>query len=511
VSWVSNRLFVMLLSVVLATFSNASATQPDPHYWRLADIEAQFDIWEAEYPEIFHQSIIGTTGMRQNIPMVCISDNAAVSEAEPRLLYHGALHANEPNGTTAIMKTIESLLLGYNNDPEVTARVDGLEQFFVPILNVDGHNHVFSGGVSWEDWRKTMRDNNSNAQPDFPGDGVDLNRNWDWNWDEYGETDPASLKYKGPFPFSEPEIAAVRNFVYDQRPVVVVDYHSPVTISWRSYIFWPWFDTGGSGMGPDAAVAEQVAGLWASATLNENGNPYHKIYAYSTLPKEQCWIYGRTGILAFIMEISDHCWWSGATVDTIGTRVARGSTALMDRVLEGPGICGRVYDQQSGEPLVAEVIIEQMHNDSMGKRLTEDSHGMYHRLTTSGSYTVRTSCLGYFSETKNVTVATTWQQLDFALVADVSGVQPAAELPWLQTTHPLGSDQSVRLMLPGGMPSATVDLFDLRGHRVGVLGRGLEAGQSHEMKLPGNISGGVYLVRVVSGNQQQSRRITIIR
>jgi hypothetical protein len=136
---------------------------------------------------------------------------------------------------------------------------------------------------------------------------------------------------------------------------------------------------------------------------------------------------------------------------------------------------------------------------------------MYHRLTTSGSYNVRASCLGYFSEIKNVTVGTAWQQLDFALVADVSAVQPAAELPWLQTIHPLGSDQSVRLMLPAGMPSATVDLFDLRGHRVGVLGRGLEAGQSHEMKLPGNIAGGVYLVRVVSGNQQQSRRITIIR
>lgn len=506
-----NRLFIMLLSVFIFGTLHAYADEPDPNYWRLADIQTQFDTWEAEYPEIFHQMIIGTSGMRVDIPMVRISDNAATSEAEPRLLFHGALHANEPNGTTAIMKSIEALLVGYNNNPDVTARVDSLEQFFVPILNVDGHNHVFAGGLSWSDWRKTMRDNNGNNEPDFPGDGVDLNRNWDWNWDAYAEDDPASLKYKGPYPFSEPEIVGVRNFILQQRPVVVVDYHSPVTISWRKYIFWPWMDTGGGGMGPDAEVADDVAELWAAATLDENGNAYREIYAYSTLPKEQCWVYGRTGILAFIMEISDHCWWSGADVDTIAARVARGSEALVDRVLEGPGIQGKVCDFATGEPLEAEVIINEMHSDLLGKRLTESGFGMYYRLTTPGSYTVTARLQGYIAETKSVTVNNNWQRLDFSLVADVSGVQPATNLQWLHMGHVLGSDQKISLKLPAGMPHATVEMFDLRGHRVGVLGTGLDAGRMHDLKLPERISGGVYLVRVVAGDQLQTGRVTIIR
>ena len=67
------------------------------------------------------------------------------------------------------------------------------------------------------------------------------------------------------------------------------------------------------------------------------------------------------------------------------------------------------------------------------------------------------------------------------------------------------------LDMPAGGPAATVELFDLRGRRVGLLGTGLEAGRSHEMQLPQRISGGVYLVRVIAGQQQQTGRVTIVR
>ncbi len=237
-----NRLLVACLLWLLLSAGlplPAGADEPDPGYWRLADIEAQFATWAEQYPDIFHPMVLGSSGQGRDIPMVMISDAQPGDPAEPALIFHGALHANEPNGTTAIMHSIATLLSGYGSDPEVTARVDGLEIYYIPILNVDGHLHVFSGAANWRDWRKTMRDNNGNGQPDFPGDGVDLNRNWDWNWDAYGESDPASQKYKGPSAFSEPEIVSLRHLILEERPAVVVDYHSPVTISWRSYVFWP--------------------------------------------------------------------------------------------------------------------------------------------------------------------------------------------------------------------------------------------------------------------------------
>ncbi|MCP4293007.1 MAG: T9SS type A sorting domain-containing protein [bacterium] len=498
-------LTLVILLVSIAPF--VQADEPDPNYWRLDEIQAQFDIWEAEYPDIFHPSVLGQTGNRLEIPMVTICNQEPGSNDDPRMLFHGALHTNEANGTTAIMASLEMLLTGYGVDPKMTARVDSLEVTYVPILNVDSHLYSFSGGVNWFDWRKTMRDNNSNGQPDFPDDGVDLNRNWDWNWDAYENDQPADLKYKGPYPFSEPEIMAVRDWVLRERPVVVVDYHSPVTISWRKYIFWPWMDTAGGGMGPDHNVSDDVAELWAAATIDENGNQYNEIYAYSTLPKEQNWIYANTGILSFIMEISDHCWWSGAMVDTIGTRVARGGNALLDRVVDGPGLRGVVTDASTGEPLVAEVKIDQMHQDTVGPRLTEENHGAYHRLTRSGTYTVTASCDGYESQTQSVSVSNSWETLDFALESPLSSVAPGRDLSWLRTGN---SNGDVRLEVPAGLPAATVELFDLRGHRVGVLGENMASGQAYDLQFPNRLAGGVYLVRVRAGQQEQTQRVVFV-
>lgn len=506
-------LFPLVVFVILVVFTfplYSSATEPDPRYWRLEDIQAQFQSWESEYPDIFHIMSLGQSGLRQDIPLVRISDNATSSENEPRLFFHGALHANEPNGTTAIMKSLATLLEGYGQDARITQRVDELEMFFVPILNVDGHNYVFGGGEYWQDWRKTMRDNNNNGMIDYPEDGVDLNRNWDWNWNQYDGSDPSSLKYKGPFPFSEPEIVAVRDFVLQQRPVVVIDYHSPVTISWRNYIFWPWLDSGGGGMSPDADVAEEVAELWASATDNEYGSPYNEIFAYSTLPKEQCWVYGNTGILAYIMEISEQCWWSGAQVDTIGARVARGSMALVDRVLDGPGIMGTVTNETNGHPLLAEIKIHELHQDSVGPRMTDGDLGCYHRLLTPGQYTVTASCDGFDPVTKSISVTNQWELADFTLHSDLSPAPEPDSKEWLRLEQTVGSPHGVHLNLPAGSPSARVEVFDLRGHRVALLGDHLSAGKSHQLELPNRLSGGVYLVRAQAGTWQTVRRITVV-
>ncbi|MBD3162650.1 MAG: hypothetical protein GF346_09785 [Candidatus Eisenbacteria bacterium] len=497
-------LCLLLVSGLLACGPLSAA--PDARYWSLDEILDQIDTWRTQYPDLIHHDELGITTQGEPIPLLRLSDNAATSEAEPRLFIHAAQHANECNGTGAVMKLVDDLLADYGTDPVAKARLDELELYVAPVVNVDGHRYVFDGEPSWEDWRKTLRDNNGNEQVDFPDDGVDTNRNWDWRWEEYPESDPASQKYKGPYPFSEPEVAALRDFVLAERPLIVADLHSPVSITWHNYIFY-------MGMGgPEDEISRDVAEEWADRTRTENGGTYNTIYALDTLPKEQCWIYYRAGILSYLMEISAQCWWTGAMVDTIAHRVARGHLALLDRVRTGPGITGRVTDAATGDPLVAEVRIDELHSPDVGPRLTEARFGQYHRLTDSRDYTVRALCDGYDSQVRTVTVGAGWAVADFALEPDPAEVQPVereGDLR-LRASNPLRSGESLHLSLPVGAPAAAVDLYDPQGRRVATLGAGLEAGRVHLLPLPARLEAGIYLARARAGSAHHVLRLVLL-
>lgn len=499
----------LLLLLVAGT---TVAEGPDPRYWRFDDIVDQFAAWQFQYPDLIHVESIGLSGQGEAIFLARVSDNASTPEPEPRLFLHAAQHANEVNGTGAIMKTIQRLLESYGSDPEATAWVNGIDLCFLPIVNVDGHRYVFDELPSWADWRKTLRDNNGNEQVDFPEDGVDMNRNWGWFWEDSDETDPASQKYKGPYAFSEPEVKALRRFILDERPLLVVDYHSPVSISWTNYVFYPWVSQHGWGNSPDYDIASDIASSWASRTKDENGYSYSSIFTWDTLPKEQCWVYGNTGIITYIMEISDQCWWTGATVDTIAARVARGSEYLFEKTLAGPGIFGSVRNAQSGAALVAEVRIEQLHGDEVGPRLTEDRFGQFYRFTNSGSYTLSVSCEGFEPEQRQVSVSGGWTQADFDLAPISTGVAEG-ELPLalLSAANPVSAGGGVSLYLRDGAEPGRLELLDVRGRRVAELGRDLPVGRRHNFTLPSNLSSGIYLLRARTGSETCTRRITVLR
>lgn len=187
-------------------------------------IEAM-DALVAAHPDLIGPKFsIGQTTEGREIWVYKISDNPALDEDEPEIFFNAYIHSREVITFEIVYALAQELLGGYGSDPEMTARVDGTEIFILPVVNPDGveYNALTDpngGGL----WRKNRR---VNAGGSF---GVDLNRNFGFNWgyDNGGSSpSPSSDTYRGPSAFSEPETQAVRDFVLSRDCSLVVNYHS---------------------------------------------------------------------------------------------------------------------------------------------------------------------------------------------------------------------------------------------------------------------------------------------
>jgi Zinc carboxypeptidase len=391
--------------------------KPDPRYFTYDQILDQFARWDSEYPGIFQSEFIGPTGSgRDSIVAACISSSGSRQNKRPTLIFHAAQHSNESNGTNAIIEMMTRLLFSYGHDDYYTSMVEGLNIWFIPVVNVDGHRKAFAGIDGWVDWRKTLRDNDRNGLFSGFADGVDLNRNWDHRWHEYPDKGPEHSMYKGPHPFSEVETVVMRDFILRKNPLFLMDYHSPGVVTPGNVVFWPWVDKETGTSGVDAPVYAPIAQALVERTLTEVDSVFMKRMAsYNTLPKEQCWVYANTGLCVFLMEISSKFWWEGPLVNTIAERIADGSFYLMERALSGPGVTGQVTESLTGRPIEAEIRVTEIHDPEIGPRLCNDA-GMYWRLLTEGEYTITAHWNGQRSEPKQISISgAQWVTVDFEI------------------------------------------------------------------------------------------------
>jgi hypothetical protein len=115
----------------------------------------------------------------------------------------GGLHGGYEWNTTVLMsRTLEYLTASPDSIPKE------LTLYIIPLANPDGA----AAGTD----RVAGRMN---------GNGVDLNRNWDYQW-QITATHGIYPVYAGAFPFSEPETAALRDFILGRGIGAAIFYHS---------------------------------------------------------------------------------------------------------------------------------------------------------------------------------------------------------------------------------------------------------------------------------------------
>jgi carboxypeptidase T len=196
----------------IATASVAAASEfpaGRTGYHSYTEMAAEVAAVAAAHPDIVSRFSIGKSYKGRDIWAVKVSDNVAVDEGEPEVMFDGNIHADEHMGTEMTLHILHWLVDGYGIDPRITSIVNTREIWIVFMVNPDGVEYDISGG-KFHYWRK-----NRQPTPGTTSIGTDLNRNFSYKWGGGGRTstNPQAITYRGTKPFSTPEDRAMRDFM----------------------------------------------------------------------------------------------------------------------------------------------------------------------------------------------------------------------------------------------------------------------------------------------------------
>lgn len=132
------------------------------------------------------------------------------------VIFVGGIHGGYEWNTTLLMYEFMEYLLANPAllPPAITLHI-------IPAANPDGLHRVVGHNDRFAAWEIS----GDTFPGRFNGNNVDLNRNWDCNWQPEGvwRNRPVS---GGAYPFSEPENQHLRAFIEAQQPHAVIFYHS---------------------------------------------------------------------------------------------------------------------------------------------------------------------------------------------------------------------------------------------------------------------------------------------
>lgn len=181
----------------------------------------------ADYPDLMQVESIGETWESRPIMLATITIGIADAHKKPALLYTGTIHAREWIGIELANSFIKYIIDNYQFNPKLQEALTRNTLYIVPCLNPDGFEY---SRTHFSFWRKNRRNNGDGSF------GVDLNRNFGVRFKS--RADRSSSTYSGPHAFSEPETAAIRDFVENHNNITIaLDYHSQGNVFFPAHKF----------------------------------------------------------------------------------------------------------------------------------------------------------------------------------------------------------------------------------------------------------------------------------
>lgn len=261
-------------------------------------INARLDYYQANYPALATVTPIGMSFENRVIKAIRVTGPGS-SENRPAFLLNGTQHAREWGSPMTVMWFVDNLIEKYGTDPRITKLMDTMQFLVVPVTNPDGYIYTWGPDRMWRKNRRTPPSGSTCY-------GVDLNRNWGYQWNSGGSSsDPCSETYHGTAAFSEPELIALRDFAlqYQGKVKVHIDMHT-----YSQLVLSPWGYTCAT---TPANLAEynQLGKLMTDAIFNTHGKTYvygpgcQTLYQASGCAKD--WGHGTLGALAWTIELRD--------------------------------------------------------------------------------------------------------------------------------------------------------------------------------------------------------------
>ncbi|XP_060559062.1 carboxypeptidase A5-like isoform X1 [Ruditapes philippinarum] len=144
------------------------------------------------------EKYLSKLGKKQHVLRVTNFENVNLKNSDRvKVLLSFGEHAREFLPVESLFQMLKKLLFSWQTSEDPDVDLNQLDIYIVAIANPDGRQHVETSNNYC--WRGTSS-------------GVDLNRNFDWEFGGKGSSkDPSDEEYRGIKPFSEPESQTYRD------------------------------------------------------------------------------------------------------------------------------------------------------------------------------------------------------------------------------------------------------------------------------------------------------------
>lgn len=518
------------------------------------EVVEQLDMMHDMYPELITEKFsIGESFEGRDIWTVWMGTE--LEEEKPQAYYNSLIHAREPMSMMNLVYYMWWLLENYESNELAAFLLNERHMAFSLVLNPDGYEYnrqtnPNGGGMH----RKNRRPVGTSNQ------GIDLNRNFgpEFFWDHPNggsSVNPSSETYRGAAPFSEPETAALREFVLEHDFRTVFNYHS-----FSDLLIYPY------GVLQRETQDAHVFTPYAIDMTAENNYEYGtdiETVGYNTRGAADDWFYGpeignpdgRTPSISFTPEVgswSDYFWPPASRIVPLSEDNLLANQLLA--LYAGPEL--RADDAEQA-PAISTLEAEINQETAFHLSFAELSYYNYGRSDMDVTLTASSDSDGisWVQDSVELTIALdeTFTGLtdDFILEVDgftgrdeEIGITIEMHAPYMRQSrsweytltttgspvsagseeelpqsisleqnypNPFNPSTSISFTLPEAR-EVSLEIYDSMGRKLETVARARMSAGTHSVQFDAeNVASGIYFYRLQAGDEVRVRKMTLVK